>query len=350
MTSPGQHTLDEITSQPYAWAEALEVGAGAGSALLELWQRVGGRSLLFTGCGSTHYLSLAAAALARRYGLPARGVPASEIWLGTDPAALEPANTILVAVSRSGETSETLRAVDAFRASGGAAIVAVTCYPERELAAQSNLVLGLPSAREVSIAQTRSFASMLLACQMAVGALAGDAGQSARLATLPELGRGLIGGIFDLMQQMGSDLSVERFFFLGSGPLYGLAAEAMLKMKEMSLTYSEAYHPLEFRHGPMSMADQSALVVGLIGDRAPAQEVAVLRDMRTLGARILPIADDDVSIGADPMALKLLSGLAEDDRTVLYLPPLQLLAYNRSLAKGLDPDRPRNLEAAVVLP
>jgi glucosamine--fructose-6-phosphate aminotransferase (isomerizing) len=228
-------------------------------------------------------------------------------------------------------------------------VVAVTCYPDRALAVLADLVISLPAAQEESVAQTRSFASMLLACQMAIGALAGDAGQATRLAPLPDLGRRLIAACAGPMRALGGDLSLERFFFLGNGPFYGLAEEAMLKMKEMSLTYSEGYHPLEFRHGPMSMADATALVVGLISDRAAAQEMAVLRDMRELGARTLAIADDDAAAADAAYNIALGSGLDEEDRLVLHLPPLQLLAFNRSIAKGLDPDRPRNLAAAVVL-
>jgi glucosamine--fructose-6-phosphate aminotransferase (isomerizing) len=347
MTSRGQHTLSEIITQPDAWEEALRAGANAAGGLRDLWKRIDGRSVLFTGCGSTYYLSLSAAALARRKKLPARALPASELWLGADMPPHSLANTVLAAVSRSGETSETLRAVDAFRKAGGAAVVAVTCYPERALAGMADLVISLPAAQEVSVAQTRSFASMLVACQMLVGALTGDAGQAQRMAGLPDAGRRLIANARDLAASLGGDLQLERFFFLGNGPLYGLAEEAMLKMKEMSLTYSEGYHALEYRHGPMSMADGSALVTGLISDRAAAQEAAVLGDMRALGAHTLAVAE---GVADAEHAVALTSGLDEDDRLVLYLPFLQMLAFNRSIAKGLDPDRPRNLAAAIVLP
>ena len=192
MSTAGQNTHQEIISQPEAWAEALTVGAASTDALQALWRKVNGRSLLFTGCGSTYYLSLVAGALARRKGVPGRGLPASEIWLGTDVVPHLGSGTVLVAVSRSGETTETLRAVETFRNKGGAAVVAVTCYPERALARMADLVIALPAAQEVSVAQTRSFASMLIACQLLVGAIAGDAGLPGRLTSLPETGRRLI--------------------------------------------------------------------------------------------------------------------------------------------------------------
>ena len=135
---------------------------------------------------------------------------------------------------------------------------------------------------------------------------------------------------------------------LGSGLQYGIANEALLKMKEMSLTNSEAFHFLEFRHGPMSMADEQALVVGLVGDEARDHEERVLSQMKALGAWTLALnagpgssSQDNVPFGeAAPPPWTM---------PALYLLPLQLMAYHRSISKGLDPDNPSNLEAVVSL-
>ena len=152
----------------------------------------------------------------------------------------------------------------------------------------------------------------------------------------------------DQLAALGQRLDLERIFFLGSGYHYGIANEAMLKMKEMSLTNSEAFHFLEFRHGPMSMATQEALVVGLFSDGARVHEERVLSEMLALGAHTLglncaPISSYEYNISFDDHALPPWA------LPVLFLPPLQLLAYHRSISKGLDPDNPRNLEAVVSL-
>jgi glutamine---fructose-6-phosphate transaminase (isomerizing) len=351
MSQPGQHTYHEIITQPDAWAEAIHVGQSATPALQALWARLHPRTILFSGCGSTYYLSLAAAALARGKGLAAVAAPGSEVWLLTKDVVLQPEQTLFVAVSRSGETSETLRAIDAFRQACGAAVIVVTCYPESAMAKKADLLLAAPAGQERSVAQTRSFASMLLLCRMLVGAFGGEKDASSRLATLPDLGRRLIGAYGDLTTRLGNDMALQRFFFLGNGPLYGLACEAMLKMKEMSLSYSEAYHTLELRHGPKSMADSSALVIGLLSQKTSAQELAVLSDVQALGAHTLAITDAgaDLTAGAANDGIYLQSGLSPDERMVLYLPVLQLLAYQRAMAKGLDPDGPRNLTAVVTL-
>ena len=143
-------------------------------------------------------------------------------------------------------------------------------------------------------------------------------------------------------QEIGEDLELDRYYFLGSGIRYGLACEMNLKMKEMTLTHSEPFHFLEFRHGPMSMVNEHALVAGLLSDANRSREAQVLMEMETMGARTVSLAE----FGAQ---ISFTSSLPENVRGVLYLPVLQLTAFYRSLAKGLNPDRPTNLTAVVKL-
>jgi glucosamine--fructose-6-phosphate aminotransferase (isomerizing) len=219
------------------------------------------------------------------------------------------------------------------------------------LAQQANFALVTPGGQEQSVAQTRSFTSMLLLIQALAAALASDEEMLERLYRLPDALEDLVARLGDLPQRLGADQDIERIFFLGGGPLYGLANEAMLKTKEMSLSYAEAYHPLEFRHGPMSMVDEHTLAVGLLSDTGLAEELRVLEDMQGLGACTLALIEDG-SLFTDWQAdhvVELRSGLDEWERGPLYLPVIQRVAYHRAVAKGLDPDRPHNLTAVVEL-
>jgi glucosamine--fructose-6-phosphate aminotransferase (isomerizing) len=172
-----------------------------------------------------------------------------------------------------------------------------------------------------------------------------------RLHRLPDVLDGMVDRLGDLPRRLGEDQGIERLFFLGGGPLYGLASEAMLKTKEMSLSYAEAYYPLEFRHGPMSMVNGHTLVVGFLSDTALMEELRVLEDMHELGARTLALVEDGSAFtGWQPdHIVELRSGLDEWERGLLYLPVLQRLAYHRAVARRLDPDRPTHLKAVVKL-
>jgi glucosamine--fructose-6-phosphate aminotransferase (isomerizing) len=99
---------------------------------------------------------------------------------------------------------------------------------------------------------------------------------------------------------------------------------------------------MEFRHGPKSMVTPHTLIVGLVSASNRAYETAVLDDMRAVGARVLAIGEHEADVALN-------SGLSEVARNVLYLPAGQLLALERSLGNGLDPDRPNNLDAVVIL-
>lgn len=329
------HTEHEILSQPEVWRETL-AGLDVSAAPAVLGDAA---EVVVTGCGSTHYLALTAAALLRAAGVAARATPASELLAGASPQLIRPGSTALLAFSRSGTTTETLRATEEARRLGVRTVAAVTCDPASDLALAADIGWHAPAAAERSVAQTRSFASMTLIAQALAGRLLG--GSADDLAPLPDLAAALLASSRPGVRDLARDPARSSYFFLGSGPLFGLASEAMLKLKEMSLTVSEAYHTLEFRHGPMSMCDDATVVVGLVDPGRAALEGAVLDDVRRLGAHVVtvgPGGDHEVPAGLAPWA-----------RPVLHLLPLQLLALERSLAKGLDPDAPRHLTAVIHL-
>ena len=347
MAARGQHTYNEIKSQPDVWSAVLDSVAGDAARLQRAWREVSPKQVLFTGCGSTYYLAQTAAALLQGMtGVPARGVPASEIALQTPETVARPEETLLVAVSRSGTTTETAAALTKFRQVGGKAIWGITCYPHTPVGEETDLVLLAEAAQEESVAQTRSFSSMLVLTQ-ALAAIAGNVDWTP-LQRLPDAAAGLIADTEEMAEAIATREDLGRVFFLGAGPLYGIACEAMLKMKEMSITQSEAYHFMEFRHGPKAMVDGQALVIGLLAERAFAHSAAVLRECAGMGGTIVALSP----LGAQDLpgqAVSLPEGMPDWARTAAYLPTLQLMAYHRSISKGLDPDRPRNLTAVIFL-
>ncbi len=346
-TDKGKFTHQEILSQPEAWAAALEVLTAARRDALALAPARRYGRILFTGCGSTYYLSLAAAARTQELtGLTCRAFPASELWLNPASSAGRIDNptykTLLVAVSRSGETTETLRACEAFLEAGRGDLITLSCYAEAPLAKMGALNLVLPSGQEQSVAQTRAFSTLYLGTVALAALWAGCTDLFEGLARLPEAGRRLLAQAAPVAAEIGPDLSLDRFYWLGSGPRYGLAGELSLKMKEMSLSHSEPFHFLEFRHGPKSMVTESTLVIGLRSAANGPHEAAVLEEMRALGSRALDIAESDATVCFE-------AGLDQAVQDVLYLPVGQLLAFERALARALDPDRPNHLDKVVHL-
>jgi glucosamine--fructose-6-phosphate aminotransferase (isomerizing) len=344
MTDIGKNTYQEIMSQPTIWEAALRIFQEQQQQFMTFWRQGEFRQVIFTGCGSTYYLSIMAARLFQQLThIPSSALPASELVFSASDY-LKPSNTLLVAVSRSGTTSETLKAVDIFRETANGSILTVTCYSESPLSEKSDFTLAIDEAREESIAQTRSFSSMALMTQLIAASIANQDVQSAN--QLPTICHQLLNDQHALAQQFGEDEHISRFFFLGSSALYGIASEAMLKMKEMSLSYSEVYHTLEFRHGPMSMVNEKSLVIGLVNQASAIHEIAVLDEMQNRGAQIFALGNQVIPF---THAVNLPDDLPSWCYPVLYLPLLQLIGYYRALLNGQNPDKPHNLDAVVSL-
>ncbi len=346
----GVHSRQEILSQAVAWRGAL-AAVEAQRAPLESWLAAHqGRELFFTGCGSTHYLALFAARYFQAIsGRPSRGAPASELAFQTETLVAPGAVPGVVAISRSGETTETVLAVEKLTARGARAL-AISCYDDAPLSAAVERTIAIPEGREESFAQTRSFAGMLIAAQALAALAADDAALWDELQQLPPLAEPLLARADPLARAIGQDESLKRITYLGSGPLFGLANEATVKMKEMSLSLAEAYTFMEFRHGPMSLVDGEHLVVALLSQTMREHEAAVLRDLKARGARILAIGSGLSGLeGVAEAHFDLQTSLSERAQPVLYLPMLQLLAYHRALGRGLNPDRPRNVVMAIRL-
>jgi glucosamine--fructose-6-phosphate aminotransferase (isomerizing) len=330
------HTYNEIKSQTQAWAQALDV---VNASLLP---KAGDYTqVIFTGCGSTYYQSLSAAALYQELtGRAARAVPGGELLLNPQTVLTEQ-KTLLVAISRSGTTTETVKAVEKFKKEKRGDIVVISNYDE-VLSRMANVNIVIDKGQEESVAQTRSFASMFVAVSAFCARLAGRDDLLAAMIDLPKVGNRLMEKYESYSKELGENLDFDRFYFLGSGIRYGLACEVNLKMKEMTLTHSEPFHFMEFRHGPMSMVNQNAVVVGMLSDVNRVHEAKVLSEMKILGGTVSAFGESEADVCFE-------SKIPESVRGVLYLPILQLMAFYHSVAKGLNPDRPTNLTAVVKL-
>jgi glucosamine--fructose-6-phosphate aminotransferase (isomerizing) len=329
-------TYREIKSQTEAWGQALDV-----TDRVSLPDATDYEQVIFTGCGSTYYLSLAAAALYQELtGSGARAVPGGELLLNSQ-IILTNQKTLLVAISRSGTTTETLKAVEKFKSEKRGEVIVISNYDE-VLSRLADVNIVISKGQEESMAQTRSFASMYVAVTALCVRMAGRGDLLDEMNKLPEIGNWLIGNCESFAKEIGENLSFDRFYFLGSGIRYGLACEVNLKMKEMTLTHSEPFHFLEFRHGPMSMVNENAVVVGMLSDMNRVHEAKVLSEMKMLGGTVTGFGENDADVQFE-------SGIPEGVRGVLYLPVLQLMAFYRSVAKGLNPDKPNNLTAVVKL-
>jgi glucosamine--fructose-6-phosphate aminotransferase (isomerizing) len=258
----------------------------------------------------------------------------------------------IVLMSRSGETTETIRAAEVLQSHKTVQTLAVTCNPDSLLQKLCTHTFLLDWADEKSTVMTRSFTAILLAFQRLGLEFVGDELLSAALNELPRHGQTWLDANAKKIQEFAGKRKFADYVFLGQGVHYWLAEEAALKITEMSSSYAQVYHSLEFRHGPRSIAGPETLITFYMSDAAREQEITLARELKDLGAAVCVVvnhADADMKKQFD-LVLELGLDGPESSRYALTAIPAHLLGTAVGLRKGLNPDAPRNLTRAVVLP
>lgn len=288
---------DEIASQPALWsrAESLARSSAVAAALPAPGERVA-----VVGCGTSLYMAQCFAALREAAGGETDAFAASQFPLHRDYDRV-------VALTRSGTTTEVLRLLADLPAGRRSTVVTAVAGEAATRLADRSLVLDF--ADERSVVQTRFATTALALWRCAVGAGLGTAVDDARAVLAAAVDPAL--------------LDRRQFTFLGTGWAVGLAHEAALKLREAAQLWTESYPAMEYRHGPVSVADEHS-AVWILG---PAPD-GLREDVAATGAMV-------VHSPADPMA---------------QLVAAQRLAVALAARKGLDPDRPRHLTRSVVLP
>jgi len=349
---PAEHTLAEIYSQPSTWAET-ECKLEETGMLEGLAQVSSPRSpWLFVGCGSSYYLSQFIASLwTKHFYIPTTGVPASELLFAPEETLRRVGAEQIVLMSRSGETTEVLRAAELLQAHTGVQTLAVTCNPDSVLEKLCTRTLKLAWADEKSMVMTRSFTAILLAFQRLGLRLVGDDQFSAALDELPAKGQTWLDENARRIEVFAGKRRFSDYVFLGQGVHYWLAQEAGLKITEMSSSYAQVYHSLEFRHGPRSIAGPETLITFFISDAAKEAETALVRELKELGAATCVVVDQatpELNKHSDLLVELALDG-PEFARYAVTAIPAHLIGTAVGLRKGLNPDAPTNLTRAVVL-
>jgi len=352
VAAKGAHTREEILSQPRIWAECLQ-------ALEDKNQMGEVRKLLapasewlFVGCGSSYYIAQAAAASwTALAGSRGRAVPASELLLYPDlvlggAPACQP-----VLISRSGHTSEVLRAAEWLELKKNIRTLAISCASHQPLDEIVTASLYVLPADEQSMVMTRSFTSMLVGLQALAAAVGNQPAFTAALKKLPKQAAPLVETLPKRLQEFVDGHAFADYVFLGQGPFFGIASEAMLKVKEMSCSYAQCFHTLEFRHGPKAIVSRETLLTFFLSEAGYEAEREVLEEVKGLGGTTLVVANraDAATRRAADLLVELNLDVDEYARLAPSLMAGQLLGLFTGLKKGFDPDRPRNLSRVVIL-
>jgi glucosamine--fructose-6-phosphate aminotransferase (isomerizing) len=345
-------TWKEILSQGQVWQNVLQEIGRSASAEKILASRTQQKEWIFVGCGSSYYLAQAAAnSWTLLTGQQARALPASEVLLFPQLVQSKDENAQAVVISRSGKTSETVRAAKTLSDDLGLTTIGLTCARSNELEQFCDATIVLQSADEKSMVMTRSFTSMLLSLQTLAARQAGNSQFVRDLQHMAEHFAARIPSIAEATEAFVEKHLFADYVFLGQGPFHGVAMEAALKVMEMSCSYSQFFHALEFRHGPKTIVSQGTCLMFFLSQTGREAEIEVLAEMKELGGVTIAVcnqADDSVRRASDVVV-----EVGFDGNELALLAPYavagQLLGFFTGVQKGLDADHPKNLTRVVIL-
>lgn len=285
---------------------------------------------VFVGCGTSYNLALSLAALCNDLGRAAIAVPGGE-WANRPHVYWPRRQTAhVIALSRSGETTETVAAAKASRAAG-AFVTAITVERDSSIARNCDRLLVAETHPKEGIVMTVSASLMLM---LGIRSLGYDIPLS-----LIDTARGVLAEADARLPALLGGRS--HVVYLGAGHLYGIALEGALKLMEMSRVFTQGFHPLEYRHGPISLVDERTGAVMLQSEDQPTSETSLVGELQAKGARVLGFGGPgDVSFHLD--CNPALAGIA-------VLPALQLLGERTAQAHSLDTSAPRHLTKVVTL-
>jgi len=354
--------LKEIFEQPVAVTDTLE-GRISTDALLEESFGPGASAILdrvehiqIIACGTSYHAGCVARYWFESYGVACDVEVASEFRYRRH---VVPDNSLVVVISQSGETADTLAALEETKALGYRDSLAICNVPESSMVRASDLALMTNAGPEIGVASTKAFTTQLTALLLLGIALGRRRGlEPAREAALVKELRSLPAKVEQALKLDSVIAEIAPQFadkhhalFLGRGAHYPIALEGALKLKEISYIHAEAYPAGELKHGPLALVDADMPVVAVApNDQLLEKLKSNIQEVRARGGRLLVFADPGAGFepGED---IQVVNVAPVDDciAPIIYTIPLQLLAYHVAVIKGTDIDKPRNLAKSVTV-
>ena len=307
-------------------------------------------------CGTSYHAGLVARHWFEEFGVPCQVEIGSEFH---SRSHVVPHDCLVVTLSQSGETIDTLLALALGKEVGYAHSLAICNAPESSLVRESDLVLMTHAGPEIGVASTKAFTTQLVALRLLVIALGRrfamtEADEARLIAELRELpskvaqAMTLESTIKEIAAQFADK---QHALFLGRGAHYPIALEGALKLKEISYIHAEAYPAGELKHGPLALVDNEMPVISVApNDRLLKKLKGNIEEVRARGGKLIVFADPNAEISTqDNLQVINVAPVDSSIAPIIYTIPLQLLAYHVALIKGTDVDKPRNLAKSVTV-
>jgi len=371
-------TYLEICGQYDALAKTMEFLDSEKDSLIAWIRDIKPKQVIFLGCGSSFSVAKSLAdAVCMRLPVFARALPAGDVLLHAGRYVHSFQGALLVSVSRSGSTSEIVRAIEALRKNGcGFALFSVSCTENSPLDKLSDRYIDLPWAFDESVCQTRTVSCLYFTGMYLIACLAGDDQMRYSLLDVVEKGPAFLRGIEDQCKKIASE-DWDRVIALGDAEISGLCEEGALAFNEICQIPSNFYHLLDSRHGPMVLIKPKTLVIAALSGEGGGLETDLIKDVLAKGAAVVTVSSAPVTMeGARNFSWGAVTGNTNGGGTLTgnindsgalkaqdnYSGPLhhaalglafilacQFISYYKSIHTGADPDKPDGLAPWISL-
>ncbi len=357
------YMMKEIYEQPQSVQNTLEGRLGRdnikqcieGENVLETLEQV--KEVQIIACGTSYHAGLIARYwLESMTDIPCNVEVASEYRYRRQP---QREGVLFVTISQSGETADTLAALEKAKSNNCLATLTICNVAESSLIRDSDLSLMTVAGTEIGVASTKAFTTQLVCLQLLVGLIAQAQGDSLGVVTnivsnlkkLPILLESVLDRDSEIEELAENFAEKNHALFLGRGDQYPVAMEGALKLKEISYIHAEAYPAGELKHGPLALVDSEMPIVAVAPNTNLIEKLkSNLEEVRSRGGELYLFADKNAGISKkDNIHIVEMEEVPETLAPIIYTIPLQLLSYYVAVLKGTDVDKPRNLAKSVTV-
>jgi len=357
------YMLKEIYEQPFAISQALEgrfinnrlQESTFGHNATEVFDNI--KSVQILACGTSYHAGLVARYWLEKLARVPCNIEVASEFRYRSPVLAE--DTLIVTISQSGETADTLAALQEAKKLGAKYSLVVCNVPESSLVRESDLVLMTRAGPEIGVASTKAFTTQLTALMLLVIAI------GRRFELTEQLEQKITSALFRLPGKIEAVLRLddeikllaeqfaekEHALFLGRGSHYPIAMEGALKLKEISYIHAEAYPAGELKHGPLALIDADMPVITVAPNNSLLEKLkSNIQEVSARGGQLFVFMDETLVTSADDNIQIIKVPQVENEISpIVYTVPLQLLSYHVAVLKGTDVDQPRNLAKSVTV-
>lgn len=305
--------------------------------------------ICFVACGTSYHASLIGKYLIESLaGIPVDVILASEFKYSANTLNEQ---TLVIFISQSGETADTLKALE--MAKGKSKTLGIVNVVGSALTRETDYVINTKAGPEIGVAATKTYLAQLTAIYLFAGLLAENNNLMELLDRVPEFIEELLLETNEIKKMAAKYKNKDDFYFIGRDFSYPIALEGALKLKEITYIHAEGYAAGELKHGPLALIDTGVPVVVILPPGENHRKtMGNLEEVKSRGANVIAICanNDSVLISKADEIFTINSDVTDIISPLVYIVPLQMLAYYIAIERGLNPDKPKNLAKCVTVP